>query len=237
MSNLKLVCWSGGCDSTLALFEALGRQHVWFVDGEPRPEVRSIAITQPNVPAGREQARARRRLLRELRSRGFTWNHLEVAIAQGVRERGRVRFWGQPRKMPDAPIQSAFWIGVAPPYLEQDEDLVLGWVQGELDNQDRVRAAFDALQRMQGKTGALELPHATTAKAAVLDRLRAARLLELCWYCEGIRPRDVSIAGPDVIGVLRDGRPCGQCNSCIDHLTALHQLDAFPRKALHLSAR
>lgn len=222
MSNLRLVAFSGGCDSTLALYEALINQKAWFVGAEkPRPEVRSISVVQPNVPANPQQLRARGRILAEFKRRGLLVEHINVAITQTG---------GQPRRGNGGSVQAQIWLGAIAPYLADDEDLVLGWHDGEFDNVADAKAAFDALQRINGKTGALAFPLRHRTKPEIVARLRELGLLELCWWCEGCRP-GCKCEGR---GFIRNGQPCGECKKCIAHETVLWQLKKFGAKALSL---
>ena len=65
-----LVCWSGGCDSTLLLHE-LARVH-----GTPSNPIRAISIVSTQVTAGKKEKGARDRLMRTFRKEGL---HVELS--------------------------------------------------------------------------------------------------------------------------------------------------------------
>lgn len=223
MNNLRLCLWSGGCDSTLMLYDALTTQKTWVVapdkkkpkEIELRTEVRQISIVEPTIPCNRPQARARARILAEFKRRGIPFQPtIEVATS---------RAYETPRRHTEGgSIQSQLWLGTATPYLQDNEDLLIGWHDGELDNLEHVTAAFTALQGVNGgKTGALQFPLRRVTYATVLARLKDLDLLDLCWWCEGGKHPTPATA-----------EPCGTCNKCIAHETALWQLRKYGAKRM-----
>jgi hypothetical protein len=215
VSNLKLVLWSGGCDSTLALYEALLDQKLWVVDGKQLSEVRAISVVHPSVPCNGQQAVSRAKILAEFQKRGLVTRHSTVTVSNDA---------DTPRRGKDGgSIQTQIWLGAVAPYLDDTESLNLGWIEGEFDNADHAIAAFDALQKVNGKTGKLAFPLQRRTKPEIIERLRKAELLDLCWYCEGVgddRSADTIEAS------------CGSCLKCIKHATALWQLEHWPHEAL-----
>lgn len=223
MSNLRLVLWSGGCDSTLMLYDALTSQKTWIIapdKNDPkrvdtRTEVRQISIVEPTVPCNAPQARARRRLLTEFKRRGIPFRPTIEVITS--------REHDQPKRHENGgSIQTQMWVGTATPYLCDSEDLLVGWHDGEFDNVEHVTSAFDALQRINGgKTGKLQFPLQRVMYATVIARLQALDLLDLCWWCEGGKHPAPAAS-----------EPCGTCNKCIAHATALWQLRKYGAKRM-----
>lgn len=229
MNNLRLYCWSGGCDSTLALYDALREQRVWTQKGKMVGEVRSIAFSHPNVPAQTQQRNARLSLLREFRRRGLVTRHIEAVV--GESKRGPLYEAAAPIKTKWGSVQTQFWLGFATPFLFDGEDLVIGWHGGELDNQADVVTAFDALQRIGDKKGSLQFPLREQTYYSVVSQLKDANLLDLCWTCEGFdaaTARRINLPTRQI----RAGRPCGHCRKCVELKTALWQLRTFPRADL-----
>lgn len=91
-----LLLWSGGCDSTLILADALAARHDRLAqacqkcgpqqkDGVGGDDaVRTISINHPDVPAQAEQAKARTAIRRALTRKYGTWPHTEVTITHGT---------------------------------------------------------------------------------------------------------------------------------------------------------
>ncbi len=205
-----MILWSGGCDSTLVLHDALvearccAEKHAWSWP------VVTLAIAQDGVAANAENRAARVRIRRELRSRGFAWRHLEVTV--GV-DGGEVLFFG------GGVCQPQLWVSLAHSYLGSSEDLITGWHSGDhvWEYIASIRTAFDALQSVGGKKGKIVTPLSYDTKAQIIERLRAADLYDLTWWCE--RPTD---------GAKCNGRAA--CLPCRTHALALHELEIFDKK-------
>ena len=208
MSGGILVCWSGGCDSTLLLHH-LAREH-----GTPERPVRAVSFNVDQVGSSREQAKARCLLLREFKRRGL---HVEVTtLSLGVEEGKGLRHDGLP--------QAVIWL-LATQCLRPAEHLAMGYLRADGGDWGQHRgeflSVFRALQRVADRTGDFWTPLSGTQKRGVLHQLRELGLLEMTTWCEfperGAKPRKR--------GGLR--RPCGACASCQAHDTALWQLDTW----------
>jgi 7-cyano-7-deazaguanine synthase in queuosine biosynthesis len=209
VSNPRLVLWSGGCDSTLALYEALSSQKIWAVkqrnvkEIEQRPDVCALSIVHHAIDCQGEQRRAREALKKEFKRRGLVCNYYDLEV-RGTFTPSTGSGGGSP--------QGRLWLSVATPYLwGDDQDLVLGWHKGELDRIAEFRALFDALQRLGGKTGRLEFPLAHYDRRWILYALKEYGLLDLCWYCEY---RGEGSHNKPPRKLLK--APCGTCEKCMD---------------------
>ena len=207
MSNLKLVAWSGGCDSTLALYEALRNQKTWVVEGEQRYEVRALSINFSPVPQNAPQRAVRKRIKAALALRGLHFAHIELDLVANN------------NAFSDRASQAVCWLAQAQQYLCTGEDLVTGWIRGDdvWHNIADLRASFTSLNAACGRANsALETPLEWITKATVIKRLKAADLYDLTWWCENPR---------------RVGRRFEQCKSncvpCRTHATALWQQKTF----------
>lgn len=217
----QVVLWSGGCDSTLVLYEALHAGY-WqrHAEGRTYTTVRAISISYGAVPCNREQRAARDRIKATFAEKKLVFDHIEVTVSfEGA--------WPQ-RGSDGGAIQSQLWLATAAPYLLDDEDMAISWIDGECDhNLPDAQVAFEALQRLNGKSGKLVLPLWKRYKTYVVDELRKADLLELCWWCEGLSENlTISEAQEPAIS------PCGTCKKCIDHAAALWKLEQYPRDVL-----
>jgi 7-cyano-7-deazaguanine synthase in queuosine biosynthesis len=189
---------------------------LWVTGGETRSEVRAISVVEPSVPCNAEQAAARAKLLAEFEARKLVTRHVEVTLGHTG---------DTPRRGKDGgSIQTQLWLGAATPYVADDEDLVIGWHEGEFDNVTESENAFNALQRLNGKAGKLAFPLAKRSKLSVVAKLQKLKLLDLCWWCEGVGD-----------GFRAYDSPCGACKKCISHETVLWQLEHFPADMLRLA--
>jgi 7-cyano-7-deazaguanine synthase in queuosine biosynthesis len=214
----KLVLWSGGCDSTLVLYEALQAGYwQWHAGGTSFTTVRAVSISYGAVPCNREQRRARDRIKTIFTEKKMVFDHIEVSVSfEGA--------WPQ-RGSDGGAVQSQMWLATAAPYLLDKEDLAISWIDGECNNLPDAQLAFDALQRLNGKTGKLILPLWNKYKTYVVDRLKSLDLLDACWWCEDYVD-SMATEGPLM------GAPCGHCKKCIEHAAALWKLEQYPRDVL-----
>lgn len=196
---MSLVCWSGGCDSTLALFNLCK-------DSTERKPVRVISVRHDQVGAASEQAKARKAILAELRSRHY---HIEAAEV-------RMSTRGQFRAINGGSVQPVLWLAAVLPFLStlKRENLVLGYIKedGIWHYKSHLLLAFDYLCEMLGRSHAkLKLPFEWTPKTEVIARLRKAGLYKMTHSCE--QPKK--------------GEPCGLCACCDERRTAEWKLRTF----------
>lgn len=195
-THKALVCWSGGCDSTLVLHE-MAR-----VYGTPSYPVRAVAITSDQVTARSGEKRARKRLLKTFHKQGlhidFLEIHIESVTGDGMKHHG----------LP----QAVLWLN-ASQMLRKTEHLVLGYIKGDcwIEYRAEFNTIFTNLQTISDRTGSLWTPLRYIQKPAVLADLKKRDLLDLTWWCESPKGRGGS-------------KTCGDCASCQRHETALWRL-------------
>jgi len=200
---MALLLWSGGCDSTLLLYDLLNAKYSHddkkcgrYVELKASEKIRSIDHPQQAGYVGNRNAR--QRLLPILRKK-FEFNHGEISISQDAIElsaNGGI-------------IQPMMWILQASQYLEANEDLYVGYIKGDdiWHYRSSLFNAFQHVQEFTHRTGKLILPLEWVSKAEVLYRLQDLKLLKHTWYCE-----------------FSDTAKCGKCPSCHTHDTALWRL-------------
>ena len=198
---MSLVCWSGGADSTLVLYNLL-------TDPERKRGdfVRTISIRHPQLVTNKVQFEARKRIRAELKKRRLHFHHKEVDLrAKGgfsVEQRGLV--------------QPVLWLGVAMPYLRENEKLYMGYVRGDSmwSWWAHLHRIFkDAAEMLNLGDTDLETPLYDTRKAKVLTTLEKAKLLKLTWTCEV---------------PTKANRACGRCLPCKTRALALYEAKRWP---------
>lgn len=240
-----LLLWSAGCDSTLALHNALiaykNRQDAHTTlprkDGD-KPEmstptienkeiVRTISIIHPNTPAPYEQQNARLAIIKALKKQGHEWPHIEITITHQDIETKKNSSNGCQGAGPNGGLtQPLIWVPIANVYLHGDEDLALGYIKSD-DAQyylTTLRAAFDNLQWISGRTGKLLTPLDCTSKAEIIHHLKKADLYKHTWHCEDPHYKYKNNKQHLKQIDKGNGTPCGKCTPCIVHQTALWQL-------------
>lgn len=197
---MTLVCWSGGCDSTLVLWDLAQK-------ASPQKPVRAVSFDVSQVNMGKEQARARKRILARMKKNGLHVEHTNIKIDSGE---GFIRQAGSP--------QAVLWL-IASQALETEEDLYLGIVAKDdwWISYSSWYSVFNTLQSVAERTGVIVTPLGGTPKRVVLKYLEKAGLLDLTWWC----------AASDLPKNKLRKTPCGECSSCIAHETALWQRERF----------
>jgi 7-cyano-7-deazaguanine synthase in queuosine biosynthesis len=193
---MTLIAWSGGCDSTLVLWQTLQEQTL------SSPSVRTIAVNHPyfNMPASNAREKKQRQvILKTLRKKGYRIDHQEVEIkADGFPKRkGGL---GQP----------PLWLVFSVLYATPDEPMAFGYIRGDdiWHYRQYFKEAWDNLSIIVGhRKSELLFPLEWLDKADVIDELREAKLLSLVWYCAD-----------------RGDKPCGKCSSCVTHQLGLAKL-------------
>jgi 7-cyano-7-deazaguanine synthase in queuosine biosynthesis len=200
-----LVLWSGGCDSTLLLYDLCRQQQAieWSHQYAKGPElkdsekVRAISVFHDQIDDDKAklEARARTKIFEEFKKRGLSFECLSVNVQnlQGETRGGC--------------LESAIWVLSAVPYLKQDEDFYLGYVAEDdiWHNRDSYIRAFNGIQELMGNTGSVKFPLEWEYKLDIIKRLEKEKLLDLTWWCE--HPKDK--------------KPCGTCKSCYRMETTL----------------
>jgi 7-cyano-7-deazaguanine synthase in queuosine biosynthesis len=197
---MSLVLWSGGCDSTLVLYEQLKEARIG-----PTVKVLSIEHGEISAPQRSCEAAAREKIIAWFKKQGL-YNARYATL--------HIRLVGNVNGVQDGYVQPQFWLGAAVALLYRDEDAYMAYLEGELE--DRIRdvvAAFDSLQAVSRKVGKLRLPLRDRTKASAILQLRSLGLYDLCWYCE--EPKGVD--GVD--------KPCGKCGSCRSHRLACLKIE------------
>ena len=212
---MSLVLWSGGCDSTLVLWDLLQKQ------SRNDPPIRTLSIDHFAVWAGKEQAAAREKIMAVLRKQGYRVENETVTIRCGDMLCVPVRTEGSNTRLRIP--QAAIWIGQAVMHLNPDEDMYVGYIRGD-DVWHHVREwrwAFQYMAYIVGRTGKLIAPLEWDTKADVIEMLKKAGLFKYCWTCSD----------------PREGKQCGRCKECRTQALALHELALKDAKPVKRSSR
>jgi 7-cyano-7-deazaguanine synthase in queuosine biosynthesis len=198
-----IVMWSGGCDSTLVLYN-LATEY-----GTKNNPIDAVTIKHSQVMAYKEQRRARQLLMREFKSQGLHIRLTEVELNY----KGKIYCSG-------TGIQAMSWLflglSLAPDFISSGEKT--GLYTGHISEDsmwcsyEGLYRVFEDLSRMMRKEVEWVLPVANETKASVITSLKKNGLLKHCWYCE--RPKESKVGS----------EPCGDCKPCRMHQTALYQI-------------
>jgi len=203
--NDALVLWSGGCDSTLVLYDLLkeGRS------------VRTISITNNQIGNDKIQCRARKKIRtwfskwirKEFGKRGM-FTSFEVNISSfdhnGYQGPGMVDNGSM--------VQPGLWVNIASLYSTKKEDLFVGWCRGDdiWHHRNSIFNSFGNVSKeVLSKSGSLWAPLEWTRKSEIIRRLKSIGLYDLTIWCEENDKKE----------------PCGECVPCRTHNMNLWELE------------
>lgn len=194
---MSLVLWSGGCDSTLILDRLL-------VNSSESWPVRALTILHEQVTPTKQPAAARKRAKSYWKKKGYHLVHTEVTVSNDGDFEATNCGGGL--------IQPAFWISVAIPYLDEREDLYVGYIKDDCiwHYKNNLQAVFDQWQYVTGRSGKLRAPFEWAHKRVIINALKkTGDLYKRTWWCE----RDDHL-----------NKVCGKCDPCKLHRTAEWQI-------------
>lgn len=179
----RLVVWSGGCDSTAALIWALRAKNA---------QVRTISFDHFQLGAMPEQKRARAKIKKKLQKKYGHFSALEYSLGDVVFEQG------------EGLIQPLMWITSSCMALQNDEDLMVGWVKSDdlWHYKEEVFTLFQTCQKLLGKKGKLLCPCEWYDKSIIFEALKEDGVLTDVFWCE--KPTN---------GRVCYGRKCPSCKT------------------------
>lgn len=200
-----LVLWSGGCDSTLVLLQALQKS-------TPEDPVRTLSIIHPQVWSDSPELMARTALWQRLKKDGHNIKRLEIEIKHD----GEFSAGNGDGGLPQPPI----WLATAIPYLRPDEDLYMGYIRGDdiWHYIGWLHQAFNGMKGLLNLRGSLQIPLEWKSKADVIREFgddKFKKYLEFVWHCES--PKGF--------------KECGECASCERHAAAVKEVEKGNKSA------
>lgn len=224
-----LCLWSGGCDSSLMLYDIVQatlqpivkdgtkqyRMCGNFIDYDPDEKINVISINHEQVPAKEESKKARKKLI-EILSKRFKQKRIfacEVDIVNGG---------DYPLSVchNNGIIQPTLWLLHAAQYLDASEDLYVGYIRTDdiwHYKQDFI-AAFELLQKLANRTGKLIFPLEWYTKHDVIKSLKQVKIYQHVWYCEN--PHN----GKRCRGIHKC-HPCDEHDAALARITKIEKLE------------
>lgn len=194
-----LVLFSGGCDSTLVLYN---QSMELLKAGQSYKKIKALSINHYQIPSQMQQQLARKKIQEEFIARQLPveWIDISITCNSDIGSSGL--------------IQPAIWIANALLYLDNGDILYAGYHKGDdyWFCRDKAEIAFNSFSSIIDKQCFLKYPLQFWNKSDIIEELKERKLYDLCWYCETLAITD---------------KPCGECIPCKTHRTALWQLDNF----------
>ena len=205
---MSVVLFSGGCDSTLVLYEQAMRR--MKKDAPEYPAIIALSISHDQIPSQVQQKEAREKIKVEFKKRELDRyvNFLEIDIKQTGGGIGNIGGLMQP----------IIWVPTASLYCSSNDSVYFGYHKGDdyWMYKTESETAFYNFCKVQDKLEVkIEYPLKDMTKSNVINNLKERGLYDFCWYCE--KPIKVSDK-PEYTS-------CGECYPCHTHKTALWQLD------------
>lgn len=215
LSAKHYVLWSGGCDSTLLLFELLqeyGSDNVVAVSyNYPWLD----KIKHDSEVAYRNAFKAKMNLRG---SRYANFKHIELEIGS-TSDKGFA--WPVSGGLP----QAIAWLLSIPLYMNDGDYVYEGGIKEDDLTlfTDEYQSIVDNISTILGRKIKLRRPYLYYRKADIIDKLIRYDIYDCTWYCE--MPRDV-------------GTPCCHCVPCATHINALVYLtqmsnDSFVKEVVN----
>jgi 7-cyano-7-deazaguanine synthase in queuosine biosynthesis len=165
----SLVCWSGGRDSTLVLYNLLkSREH----------EIRTISIIHEQIYDSK-QMESRQKIKEKLVKEFGDFESINVNISiNGSKDGVCIDEGGL--------FQPVLWISTASGFLKNNENLYLGYIAGDdvWTSIYQIKTLFSNAQEIMNKSGKIIFPLYTNNKSDVIMDLSSTGLLEDTWFCQ-----------------------------------------------------
>lgn len=191
------VVWSGGCDSTLLLYEVASKY------GTKEKPIKTISIENQFLLKDKKKAERRQRgeILEEFKRRGL---HIENTIVKTT-DKGHKY---PPRQ--DGLPQAFLWIAQSMIYVG-NANFYFGYIRTDdfWHYDDKFLNAIDAMGSVLNKSPQVQMPLQVCRKSDVIRELHKLDLYDLTWYCE--KPTSPV-------------KQCYNCEPCKTHMTALFEL-------------
>lgn len=200
---MALVCWSGGCDSTLILLDLATK-------ATHENPVKALSISHMQIPAAKESRLARQKIKKWIKAKGYPVIYQEVVInhtsgfdIEDSKLTGKDVMFMANRGT--GLFQPALWIPMAAMYMGPDDDAYFGYIQGDClwHYKAEVSHIFNYLRDIMSKRGNIKFPLEWTDKKEVVERLHKLGVLEFCHSCESMTQAW-----------------CGHCTPCENRIAA-----------------
>ena len=196
-----LLLWSGGLDSTWMLYRAL-------LDTSRGESVRTLSVNYEQVGGVKQDRTARNKLLRLFKMADYRFPHIEVDVSIRAKNQDHCTSYGV--------IQPIMWVFHALLHADHGETIRLGYIKGDcaLQHLDKLEYIKNYVGDILGKKLTLDFPLFNTPKYEIIRQVKkeAEWILDNVWYCE-----------PPGNKAIR--KPCGECECCKAHRTALWQVE------------
>lgn len=164
-----LIPWSGGCDSTLLVIEAVRAHH----------RVRTIGFSTDQIAGSSRQLLARKILRTKLQGRFGCWVHDEIDI--DTSETAHLT------KGPLGIPQAVYWTMLSVMYARASDLVTIAWIENDCvwSHIVDIHTIFETGMKVLDLAASLYLPFRYHNKVEILQRLRVLRISTRdMWWCQ-----------------------------------------------------
>lgn len=164
-----LIPWSGGCDSTLLVVEAIRAHH----------RVRTISFSTDQIAGSSRQQVARKILRLKLQGRFGCWVHDEIDI-----ETSETAHF---HRGPLGNAQAVYWTMLSAMYARASDLVSIAWIEndGVWSTITDIETVFETSVKILDIAASLYLPFRYHNKVEILQRLKALRISTRdMWWCQ-----------------------------------------------------
>lgn len=194
---MALVLFSGGCDSTLVLYN--------LIKELPNQYIKVLSINHNQVHAIAENKLARQKIKEEFKKRELNkyLDFLEVDINND----------SSTNVIAGGVVQPIIWSTIAVLYAQNQDTIYFGYHLGDdfwMYKSEFENAIYN-MAKVCNKEIKIQYNLSYHRKADIIKELKDRGLYDLCWYCEN----------------PKNGEPCNECLPCVTHKTGLWQNETF----------
>ena len=198
----KTVIWSGGCDSTLILFEAI-------MNNTSETKIQALSFVHSKMDANKMMAERKARDAFKQKIGQLGWS--DRVVFDEITTTTTAEIGHYPCGCP----QIALWLCPALLHVPDDTELVFGYIRKD-DYWHYILQVCEIVEhasKIMGKKIKLSFPKEWSSKEDIIRDLIHHSIYECTWSCED--------------PIMRDGVfvPCGKCTPCIAHDAAFKIVD------------
>jgi len=176
-----LYAWSGGCDSTLMIAEALDRYD----------SIKTISMVSKQLGTCDQEREARRKIIAHFKRKKKTIDNIEIPIDFVVSHKEFA--------------QAVLWLTIIPNIIHNHQDIAFGYIRTDdwLLIRHTFREAYKKICEVCEITSEIHTPLFWYTKGDVIYKLASRKLLQKVWYCE--EPRQLPS------GTFKPCKSCKSC--------------------------
>lgn len=201
-----VVIWSGGCDSTLLLYNILDYLH----QNNDHRQVTTYCFTHNQISQIKEnnEKKSRDEFIEYIRNSKLS-NNLGKSETIKISNDSHGMNMGNSSSCP----QPAMWLYSTMSIIQDNSLVFLGYIHGDdFFNITVFKYWYDMYSGLRGLFGKMGLqisfPFINSDKLGVIENLKNLDIYQYCTFCE--MPNE-------------DGSECGECSSCVKHNAYLSQ--------------